>query len=184
MSLLRLLSMSRSVRPTLDQGHRYRMSARIPNFSQKQPVLLEPKKTEFKKEKDMQTASLFEAAQPDSGETAQAEVSVPGVLSVGVFPKTSSEPLTVVLEKPSWFARFKNIFRRKPRAVEAVPVQTEWSLDRVTVVRNDLSDTDFEVVVAKAGVADAKAKGKSLVGRAWKRSEVAVANPEPVDTLK
>lgn len=185
MSLMRLLNVSRSLNPAADHPHRYKMSAPIPKFvPAKRPVSLAPAKGEQKKERDMQTESLFEAGKPASAaEAAQNLADVPGVLSVGVFPKTV-EPFAPVEVKQSWFAKLKNLFSRKPRVVETKPVQTEWSLDRVTVVRNDLSDTDFEVVVAKSGVVAEKAKGKSLVGRAWKRTEVAVANPEPVDTLK
>ncbi|MBA4149658.1 MAG: hypothetical protein H0X66_16220 [Verrucomicrobia bacterium] len=136
------------------------------------------------KEKDMQTESLFEAGKPRSGEAAQNLADVPPVLSIGVFPKNGEEPFAPAEVKQGWFAKLKNLFRRKSRAIESAPVQTEWSLDRVVVVRNDLSDTDFEVVVAKSGAFAEKAKGKNLVGSAWKRSEVAVTNPEPVDTLK
>lgn len=131
----------------------------------------------------MQTESLFEAGKPRSGETAQTQSDAPRVLSVGVFPKSASTSVVPQPEeKNGWFSWLKNLFggrKRRPAVVEAV--QTEWSLDRVTVVRNDLSDTDFEVVVAEPGE---KVKGRSLVGRAWKRTEVTVANPEPVDTLK
>ncbi|MFN7140491.1 MAG: hypothetical protein ACK4UN_14230 [Limisphaerales bacterium] len=188
MSLMRLLTLNRSVNPTVHEPHRYKMSAPLPKFAPtKRPVSLAPKKAELQKETVMQTESLFDAAKTKAAEAAQnpLDADTPRVLSVGVFPKTTSEPVPSIEPRQSWFARLKSFFKRKPRQVEAVaPVQTEWSLDRVTVVRNDLSDSDFEVVVAQGGAVKEKAKGKSLVGRAWKKTEVSVANPEPVDTLK
>jgi hypothetical protein len=47
--------------------------------------------------------------------------------------------------------------RKQPKSQPLIPqlakrpVQGELSLERVKVVRNDLSDTDLEIVTAKAG---------------------------------
>jgi hypothetical protein len=54
------------------------------------------------------------------------------------------------------------------------PVQIEWALDKVTVVRNDLSDADLEVVTVQAGdVPPAKPVGwlgkREFAGEAWSR---------------
>ncbi len=182
---MRLLKLNQGVNPATEDSHRYKMAGKIPNFLQtKRPVTPTPKREAQKKDPVMQTESLFETAKPSHINAGEPLADVPGVLSIGVFPKVHIPFAPVEQPKVSWFARVKNLFRRKQRPAVGAPVQTEWSLDRVTVVRNDLSDTDFEVVVAQAGIVPEKAKGKSLVGSAWKKAEVSVANPEPVDTLK
>jgi hypothetical protein len=132
----------------------------------------------------MQTPSPFEQqGQARSG--APLEDYTPRVLSVGVFPQTPR--VFMDSEKnESWVAKLKGLFPWGRKKSLARPVQTEWSLDRVTVVRNDLSDSDFDIVVTRVTdeMEGRRNKAKRLVGRAWKKVEVAVANPEPVDTLK
>ncbi len=114
-----------------------------------------------------------------------AEDFTPRVLSVGVFPEA---PKTFMqsAKNESWFAKLKKLLPWSKKQPLERPVQTEWSLDRVTVVRNDLSDSDFDIVVTQTAdeAENRRTKAKRLVGRAWKKVEVAVANPEPVDTLK
>ena len=132
----------------------------------------------------MDTPSLFEQKTPATAPQQPVD-ETPRILSVGVFPK---EPQVFADSQAtvSWFQKLKNLFSRKKETPVVKAVQTEWALDRVTVVRNDLSDTDFDIVMTEpADKAEARRqKAKRIVGRAWKKVEVAVANPEPVDTLK
>lgn len=62
------------------------------------------------------------------------------------------KPLNWLQKGRSFVSRAGARLRRKPvAAVSPRPVvQGELSLDKVKVVRNDLSDTDFEVVAARA----------------------------------
>ena len=131
----------------------------------------------------METPSLFEQKKPVVAEQPVDET--PRILSVGVFPK-APQVFAESHAKEGWWAKIVNLFRRKKQSEPVQAVQTEWSLDRVTVVRNDLSDTDFDIVMTEpVDKAEARRqKAKRIVGRAWKKVEVAVANPEPVDTLK
>ena len=84
-------------------------------------------------------AVAHETAMPFAGPSAPAVVTEPQMVPP---PK----------KKPHWFLAGVEYFRRKrsgvrPMAVAvAVAVQGEWALGRVTVVRNDLSDSDLEVV--------------------------------------
>ena len=57
----------------------------------------------------------------------------------------------------SWFAKVKGVLGGRRREKNAAlprfskgPVQCELSLDNVKVLRNDLSDTDFEVIAKPA----------------------------------
>lgn len=132
----------------------------------------------------MQTPSLFE----QHGKTAApapADDLTPRVLSVGVFPKPI-RPFAESQQKEGWLAKLKKFLPWAAKRPLPRPIQTEWSLDRVTVVRNDLSDSDFDIVVTETAdeAENRRNKAKRIVGRAWKKVEVAVANPEPVDTLK
>jgi hypothetical protein len=66
---------------------------------------------------------------------------------------------------------------RKDRRDAAVAIQTEWALERVTVVRNDLSETDLEIVVGNQPAAQKKSPtlrrhifaGPGMAGRVWRR---------------
>ena len=42
------------------------------------------------------------------------------------------------------------------------PVQTEWSLEKVTVVRNDLSEADLEIVTPKKAPANVESSKPNL----------------------
>lgn len=134
----------------------------------------------------MQTESLFtgEASSNVSGAMEQVIEPPVGVLSVGVFKnETAAEQPAQKEVKPmksgNWFLKILNVVRRKKTAVApGAPVQTEWSLDRVKVVRNDLSDVDLDIVFASvdsnAAAKKAPAKKEKLVGSAWRR-----VNPNP-----
>src|SRR5688572_25865631 len=117
----------------------------------------------------MQTPSLFER----HGKTAApvpAEDQTPRVLSVGVFPPTPRN-FADMQKKQSWFSRLKQFLPWASKQSLPRPIQTEWSLDRVTVVRNDLSDSDFDIVVTETAdqAENRRNKAKRLVGRAWKK---------------
>ncbi len=117
----------------------------------------------------MKTPSLFDQ-QPQGNAAQDAAGSDTGmrVLSVGVFPPKLNR---LPPPKEGLMAKIKGWLVRKPQpAPVAAPVQTEWPMDRITVVRNDLSDSDFEVVWADPTASDATKP-------ATKKTQGAKANP-------
>jgi hypothetical protein len=91
------------------------------------------------------------------------------ILSIGVQPPK----LNVLPMKETFLMKLKSFFsREKKETVLPRPVQTEWPMDRIVVVRNDLSDSDYELVWSespKDAKGQPKPKGEQLVGRAWKK---------------
>jgi hypothetical protein len=64
--------------------------------------------------------------------------------------KTQKLP-TVQKPMPTWVSKLNPIsIFRAPESVTVTPVQTELSLEKVQVLRNDLSDADVEVVPLKS----------------------------------
>jgi hypothetical protein len=188
MSLVRLLSMSQSVDGKADQPSRYKMAPPLPKFAPvKRPISLAPTKPEnAESTKVMDTPSLFtEAAATQSTAPAplsQAPEPPVGVLSIGVFQPASAAVETAAPEKKQGpLARFFNVFRRKPQPIrlEGPVVQAEWSMDKVKVVRNDLSDADLDLVFASIEQPKKAepVKKEQLVSSAWRR-----VNPNPDKT--
>jgi len=185
MSLVRLLTTTGSVGREANETHRYKMTNPLPKFAaMKRPISLTPIKTKNEEQNVMQTKSQVEEGCSLEVGAVEHEEQPIGVLSIGVFEKeaTAEEPMQTEVKSmkaENWFSKILNKVRRK-KAVEAAPapVQTEWSLDKVKVVRNDLSDVDLDVVFASVETAPAKkaapAKKEKLVSSAWRR-----VNPNP-----
>ncbi|MDB6027323.1 MAG: hypothetical protein JWM68_3546 [Verrucomicrobiales bacterium] len=183
MSLARLLTTSGSVGRRTDDSHRFKMTNPLPKFAPvKRPIALTPTRTENADQHVMKTSSLF-APQNDSpfssgsGQVCGSEEQI-GVLSVGVFQKeenaaTVTQAAGKSMKSETWFSKLLNIFRRKRVTPVPAPIQTEWSLDKVKVVRNDLSDVDLDIVFASvdatAPTKQAPAKKEKLVSSAWRR---------------
>lgn len=148
-----------------------------------------------KEKKDMTTPPLFEDQPPaaaantaDTGPREQENTPM-RILSVGVFPPKLNR---LPPPKESWFERLKNMFRRKAAEKSTAkpvskPVQGEWPMDRIVVVRNDLSDSDYELVWAE-GNAESGAKSPSAKPAAKpapsKKDAAPVSKPEPVEAAK
>lgn len=159
MSLLRLLSAGKSLVGLKPEAARYRMSdpRAMPRFgSDRNP---------FQARK---TLSPDAPPAPAPAVEAPGPVVTPKVEPAATAPeaerRTRLEPGTVAKSEwkrklAGWMGKLR--FRRQPnkskRAAPARPargpVQGELSLDAIQVVRNDLSDSDFEVVARKAGPA-------------------------------
>lgn len=85
-----------------------------------------------------------------------------------------AEPAKVPAVVDSWLKRINPMVwweNRKPAAAKPavqrfnkVPVQGELSLDNIKVMRNDLSETDMEVVSAKPRAAAVPSSGKASAG--------------------
>jgi hypothetical protein len=124
MSLLRLLTAGKSLVGVKENG-RYRKTHGLPNFSPNDRA----------------------ATPPCAGKGLES------VKAASPAPAGSVNPPPV---SSSWLARW--LSRRRRPAPAAIPrfnkalVQGELTLDRVKVLRNDLSDSDLEVVPVRAPV--------------------------------
>ena len=88
-------------------------------------------------------------------EVAQAELPVvpaPNPFATPSAPAVVTDPSRIPPPKKRWQWLLEGMLytRRKNVSTRRAPVQREWSLGGVTVVRNDLSDADLEVVPATA----------------------------------
>ncbi|MDQ6630831.1 MAG: hypothetical protein M3Y82_03630 [Verrucomicrobiota bacterium] len=146
MSLMQLLSASHSVSLTRNGPTPYKMMApyRAPKFaSARRPVFSSaPKVGTIISE----TPSLFEARSPLPKPASELEKSV----------LETTEPIT---EKKLFFfpqqKKLNRFWKRilsvwlGPKKNKPVPIQTEWKLEHVAVMRNDLNETDLEIVAGK-----------------------------------
>jgi hypothetical protein len=190
MSLGRLLAVGGGVDKKVSAQNKYKILAgALPDFGTKQ----RSSSTENKETKTMTTPSLFDEKKPGAGQGATPEQDTEmRILSVGVHPPK----LNVMPLKETWLMKLKNLFRREAgRKAGPRPVQGEWPMDRIMVVRNDLSDSDYELVWSEAPAQIAgkgpKPRGEQLVGRAWKKvnpfskkerqAQPAPAEAEPVE---
>lgn len=143
MSLMRLLAAGRSLMGQKNAGGRYRLpdEPALPRFEAKKNLFRAP-------------APVAAAASPPAAA---------GRAEAGKECATNRPSLPSLAERQSpgdasLLKKVRNFFRAKGRVtsrkVEARGgkglVQAELSLDSVRVVRNDLSDTDLEVVTAAA----------------------------------
>jgi len=178
MSLLRLLSAGKSLVGLKQEAARYRMSdpRAMPRFgSARNP---------FKARKGNQTEAKPSAAlavSPTRESSPRDAKVTPGVVQQPKNPAPTRLAARVESRLKRWLAQCgdKLKFRRRekkpkrvvqPRPVRG-PVQGELSLEAIRVVRNDLSDTDFEVVTRKSGPSAAPARASSQP----------LEQPQPID---
>jgi hypothetical protein len=112
MSLIRLLTTTRSLSDVKNEPSPYRMTEQglLPKFG--------PRKAPSD---DKETLGEGNGDRKDAGCSLKSESS----------------------RKPKWLANWwEKLFARKPRREKREPVQTEFSLDLVKVVRNDLSEAE------------------------------------------
>ena len=194
MSLIKLLSVSRSFVGGANQGGRYRMAeqAMLPKFAPVgRPISLSPKgnlqppatesNSDWQEPKSARARIATSRAAPALESTTKKALSFTtrGSDTTALSqsgPKTC--PNTVPLST-NWFRLRKNPFTYQSTGgtVSQIPVQAELSLDSVRPVRNDLIDADLEVVAAKLeapSVESRKPDGRrwfkpSLTGFAWSR---------------
>ncbi len=167
MSLLKLLTTGKSLVGLKDAESRYRMTNQrlLPKFgSGKNPfreadasAVMAKEATPTVVEKIPAAASVAPAVAASLSTPApRAPISSPGagLLRMGAS-KARDLALTV---QNRWVSQLGSVLSRparkpmKPAVVPlgpTVPVQGELSLDRIKVMRNDLSDADLEVVTAR-----------------------------------
>jgi hypothetical protein len=165
MSLLRLLTTGKSLVGVRDKESPYRLTNQrlLPQFG--------PAKNPFSSSRESEPAQTEERsapndAAPDAARNERGGTSVWRVMLAALR-------LRAAALLSGCKGKLNNILGRvRPKAVKpAIPrftkpaVQGELSLDRIKVVRNDLSDADLEVVPAKAPSAVASPGPASLLER-------------------
>jgi hypothetical protein len=174
MSLLRLLATGKSLVGMQDNNSRYQMRTRnlLPKFgSAKNPFAAPPPSSEppgaggNSSPAKLETASLFEPASPKPAKpVAVKESKTPPRPAAAPAPpakveaKQAAKPAPVAPSgKPTrvagWVKKLNPLSLLPPWRGEGnrgrparKHVQTELTLEKVRVVRNDLSDMDFEIV--------------------------------------
>jgi hypothetical protein len=137
MSLVRLLATGRSLVGLHDSESRYRVNSKrlLPKFNDENPFGGSVPRT---------IAGTGVAAPPAHGAAAAvpAAPKVSGAVELGFFRRS-------VARLAKWLARKPPVVRSAIPRFDKGPVQGELSLERVRVVRNDLSDSDLAIVPVK-----------------------------------
>ncbi|HKQ37056.1 MAG TPA: hypothetical protein VJ063_03195 [Verrucomicrobiae bacterium] len=125
MSLIRLLTTTRSLSDVKNEPSPYRMTEQglLPKFG--------PKKQRAEAREDVHPPGDGGVEKENLGEGHGDRTDA----GCSLKPEGS--------RKPRWLADWwQKLFRRRPRWERREPVQAEFTLDLVKVVRNDLSDAD------------------------------------------
>jgi hypothetical protein len=144
MGLVKLLTVGRSLRRVRDQTHRYKLlTDAMPTFGLDSgaPVGREadPPEEDFAMMEEQQATNDAMAMNTDAGESSAKERSSAFLLARLTYKK--------------------NPFRSSARPAPRGELQGELSLDKVKVVRNDLSDSDLELVEASRPAKAVAVKG-------------------------
>lgn len=176
MSLMRLLTVGRSLGNATPRPNRYKLPEQnaLPKLGPVRPPV-EPAPlpapvtppAAASGTPRLETGSLFEfsaesrvGARGPQEERAVSPLVSPAAAVVAnpfageVVEQKSEEVLIPMPDRPGQPAKktwslVNMLFLRRKKESSAARVQGEWSLEKVTVVRNDLSDADLEVVAAK-----------------------------------
>jgi len=192
MSLLRLLAAGKSLRGMRDTESRYRLTSQrlLPHFgSGKNPFSSkekeEPAPAEPRSPRECKPNGATKAIRNATALTGEREAALPSRPEGMTMPAHSHfHELGGVLRRRAtvlmgeWRAKLER-WRAKPNKVTKPaiprfakpPVQGELSLDRIRVVRNDLSDADLEIVPAKPPATPALRSVEKAAGAesAWGR---------------
>lgn len=155
MGLMKLLAVGRSIGRFGNDRSPFKMTQQslLPKFgSVKAPE--EPARGSGEKRNQAVASAVLPTEQPQSANAATGDKTMNAVRSVEVeTPANAAAPVVLksVADRPAFprgrWTLFKNPFSKSGKSKPAVtPVQTEMSLDLVKPVRNDLSDSDLEVV--------------------------------------
>jgi hypothetical protein len=182
MSLLRLLAAGKSLVGMKESGTRYHLTSQrlLPQFGTgknpfSNPHRMETEPTEGHKPENGAGNAAPLRNQEDSTPRQEANIQQCDALP----PRRQAAFLG------RWKTKLVGLFAKRPRntAPAAVsprsirhPVQSELALDRIRVVRNDLSDADVEVVSAKMARAASKpaAKEADRTNKAFERATARV----------
>ena len=151
MSLVRLLTAGKSLVGLKDNGNRYRVTSQrlLPKFNTKElPTKMN--------EPDSDTVSVDAGGQPQAPNPAPISVGPSTTASGPVRSDRSGSRWFGGIWPISWLNRSK-VSRSAVSPFSKALVQPELLLESVKVIRNDLSDSDLEIVTAKGP----KATGQS-----------------------
>jgi hypothetical protein len=145
MSLLRLLTVGRSLGLIRDQPSRYKMTQQtlLPKFGSTKP-------TDAGESERQETLKAAEVPPVESKNSQAAASDAKPAKAKKIMKNVEAEisaPVKQAYPQGRWTV-FRNPFgfvTSRPKVVQA-PVQCELSLESVKPVRNDLSDSDLEVV--------------------------------------
>jgi hypothetical protein len=150
MGLSQLLAVGRSVRTIKDGPARYKMAQQnlLPKFGGAKAELPVAETISPATATVERAPRVEPVAKAVPAEESGADKSDPGPAKAAAFMEATKK-----LRPFGGWSLFKNPFTRSaPRKKESGPVQTELSLDAVKPVRNDLSDSDFELSRTPQGV--------------------------------
>lgn len=163
MSLMQLLTVGRSLSGAKEGPNSFKMSEQnlLPKFTATKPqsssasVCTSPET----RPRETRDESLFDARFPASAEDpAKTEIETRSFPVPEPQPSPPPALIQTTQEQPAprrtWSLKRALFLRRAPKTANNAAVQTEWALERVTVVRNDLSETDLEIVSARTGSRD------------------------------
>jgi len=139
MALMRLLTVGRSLDEARDRPHRYKLlTGAMPTFGHVNGMRVGGKSS----------SGTILAPEREESHSVETEISVGEQTmkaEAAEAVETSKEPTTFPLGR--WASK-ANPFR-SARAAAPPAVQGELSLEKVKVVRNDLSDSDLELVASQ-----------------------------------
>ena len=167
MSLLRLLTTGRSLVSVRDTESRYRLTTQrlLPQFGPTRNPFGSSARQEPSSVGTSRPAAGLGEASPKGEGRGHARGSWLRV--VGLWSACKLKPGALIVRS------FEKTATRATPQPPKCPVQGELSLDRVRVVRNDLSDADLEVVPARTGPAPEGLVGKSKTRAEWAWGRVA-----------
>lgn len=134
MSLIRLLTTTRSLSDVKNEPSPYRMTEQglLPKFGPKKARGAESLPPHVGGYKSSPDVGAYKEEEKNLGEGNGDR------MDAGCSLKSESS------RKPRWLAGWwQKLFRRRPRRERREPVQAEFALDLVKVVRNDLSDEEM-----------------------------------------
>jgi hypothetical protein len=171
MNPLSLLTKGRTIRGLKERPGHYKLSGKsaVPNFSEPKPELF---KEEGRSKKDEGRESMQPA--PSEQQTPKAERPAPAGLDGAVAGEAPKQGRWSGLAKrlAGWARSWLPWGKERP--FQSAAVQTELALDKVKVVRNDLSQDDLEVVAIDKKAA--KKTGKPAPDEGLEREKL-TANP-------
>jgi len=148
MSMMRLLSAGRSLVGSRDAGKRLQMVdvMSLPKFG--------PKPGRKHPTSSIQPPEKVANTKPEAMEkNPSTKLRAPEKLQEPSSKIQSAQPKTAATKGPGWMqriiARAKGLVSRRskiPARALQTPVQGELSLDKVKVLRNDLTETDYEIM--------------------------------------
>jgi hypothetical protein len=193
MSLMKLLSVSKSFAGGKSQLGRYKMAEQglLPKFAPMgRPVSLAPnrKSDEPATQQEATGTPTFQLSSQQQHVLRIADPAAKPVNAIAPMPRAAA-CRNATATPTNWFRLGNGAFVAQPAASPKTlpPTQAELSIDAIKPVRNDLSDSDLQIVTAKrADRTDALKPPRSrllkpeLTGLAWSRLTARFFNSQRV----